>query len=33
MLRYARSEAPVVPVVINATVLGIAALALKQPRW
>ena len=30
MLRYVGSEAPVVPVVINAMVLGSAAVALKQ---
>jgi uncharacterized membrane protein YoaK (UPF0700 family) len=33
MLSYARREAPVVPVVMNATVLVIAALTLKQGRW
>jgi hypothetical protein len=30
MLRYVHSEAPVLPVVVNATVLGIAAVVLKQ---
>ena len=30
MLRYVHREAPVLPVVVNATVLGIAAVVLKQ---
>ena len=30
MLRYVHRDAPVLPVVVNATVLGTAAVALKE---